>query len=121
MENDPFGNIESVSEVKMFLNYENLLSRAVDRCLFHRCNAVENPACFCASVQALVSAMVDLPGKPLRSEIKTFISELKKDGSIVDVHTLIFEKCTEILSGYGLLFKTSNISIGRVMDEDDIS
>jgi len=111
-----------IDDVKMVLNYEHLLSRAVDRCLYFRCTAtLQDSDRFAASVNALVSAMVDMPGKPLRSEIKEFVKQLKNvsDGVYnLAFFTSVFEKATEILANHKLLFKTSSYQVGSPIDKE---
>ena len=108
--------IETLDVIKAGgLNYEDLLGRAVDRCLHYR--AVDPDYKFHFSVHALVSAMVDIPGKPLRTEVKQYaeamyISGEGKPDSSTDRYMLIFEKATDVLAKHGMLFKSTTVDVG---------
>ena len=108
--------VQEIEEFKGNLNYENLLARAVDRTLFSRASG--DLKAFGNSVYALQMALVDMPGKPLRSEIDVFLKDKKESDLVfysVDLHFLesMFKEVTRILSKYHLLFRSTILETNR--------
>jgi len=102
--------IIEVDNIKADLNYEQLLGRAVDRCLFQRINS---PKGFKLSVEALEMAILDLPGKPLRSELEKYLEdrpEYPSNGCSpedIKLYVDVFKEITKILSKNKMLFKST--------------
>lgn len=95
------------------LSYEQILGRAVDRALSAR--AHNEPIDFISAVKALSIAVVDLPGKPMKTEItaaKILIVD-RNEGTVTDRYDLFFEEIVKILSKYKLLFKAVVLEVGR--------
>lgn len=109
----------TMTDTKANLNYELLLGRAVDRCLHYR---VADPMhTFLFAVRALDLALVNLPGKPLRSEFDEWVSHQGELGYPNWPHReggeLVFDDAfkmiTSVLSKYHMLFRSTMIEINR--------
>jgi len=116
------GDIETVDIIKSGgLNYEQLIARAVDRCLFTRSKGEISSRDFIPSVIALRLAIVDIPNKPMKSDLLEYIKKNPQKHSVknpdsfetsIDFHERIFEECTNILAKYGMLFRSTSIEVG---------
>jgi len=108
---------EEIEEIKGELNYENLLSRAVDRCLFYR--TTDPYGQFLDSVKALETALVNLPGKKLRDEMDSFLQtiqgykEFKRNDEGIEIFSTVFKKITDILAKHSMLFRSTIVEVGR--------
>ena len=109
--------IAPTEQIYGFLNYEQLLARAVDRCLYSRSKA--NSATsgdYYSSVQALYISLVDLKGKPLRSEIEKVKDKILNDADVLqmtDRYDNLYKAITEILAKYKMLFRSVIVEVGR--------
>ncbi len=115
MENEP----RVIDDVKLVLNYEQLLSRAIDRCMYYRCKTDNQANFFINSVRALISIMVDMPGKPIHSELMPFHNEHLKTDKIfggVERYGATFEKACEILAKYRILFRGASYEVGEPIE-----
>jgi len=106
-------NVSIEEDIRANVNYEQLLGRAVDRVLFQRINSVSG---FYSSVYALDMALVDLPGKPLRSDFDKELEKLgleypsydySKEGMAVTEK--VFKLITKILSYHSMLFRSTPV------------
>ena len=109
--------IASTEQIYGFLNYEQLLARAVDRCLYSRSKA--NSATsgdYYSAVQALYISLVDLKGKPMHSKIAAVKDKLLNDESVPQMtvrYDNLFMKITEVLAESKMLFRSVMVEVGR--------
>ena len=107
-------NVHEVEDFKGNLNYEQLLARAIDRCLYFRVAAPYSE--YFQSVSALALSLVDMPSKSMRSDLNTFIEEKQyervlgfmptnRTEALVD-YDIIFQEITRILQKHHMLFRS---------------
>ena len=107
-------NVREVEDFKGNLNYEQLLARAIDRCLYFR---VTDPYSeYFQSVSALALSLVDMPSKPMRRDLNLFIETnhyervlgfmpSNRTEALVD-YDIIFQEITRILQKHHMLFRS---------------
>ena len=109
--------ISSTEQIYGFLNYEQLLARAVDRCLYARSKANSSTASeYYSAVNALYMSLVDIKGKPMRSDIQLVKDKLLNDKDIIKVtdrYDNLFMAITDVLAKYKMLFKSVIVEVGR--------
>jgi len=109
--------ISSTEQIYGFLNYEQLLARAVDRCLYARSRANSATASeYYSAVQALYISLVDLKGKPLRSDVEKLYDKILNDVNVPQVtlrYDNLFRAITDVLAKYKMLFRSVIVEVGR--------
>jgi len=94
------------------LSYEQLLGRAVDRCLHYR--VVSKEIFYIDAVQALHLSLVDIGGKPLRSKANESWERISLlDCNLVKKYDMLFSEITAILAQYKMLFRSVMVETGR--------
>jgi len=114
---DELTTFSEYQDIKNTISYEMLLGRQVDRCLFYR--TTDPMRTFFDAVQSLDMSLVDLPGKPLRSDFDAWLKDNldypycvpNKEG--LRIYDLVFKHITRILSKYRLLFRSTTIEVNR--------
>jgi len=98
-----------------FMNYEQLLSRAVDRCLHYRCVAIEHSSDYIFSVQALSMSLVDIRGKPMKSDLEKAKPVIMNtpNTTVIERYDCLFQEITSILAKHKMLFKSVLVEVGR--------
>jgi hypothetical protein len=109
--------ISSTEQIYGFLNYEQLLARAVDRCLYARSKANSATASeYYSAVQALYISLVDLRGKPMRTEIEKIYHKTLDDPNVPQVtarYDNLFMAITDELARSKMLFRSVMVEVGR--------
>lgn len=109
--------IAPTEQIYGFLNYEQLIARAVDRCLYARSKANSSTSSeYPNSVKALYMSLVDLKGKPMRSEVEKDKDKILNDTAILqmaDRYDNLFMEITRVLAKYKMLFKSVIVEVGR--------
>jgi len=110
--------ISSTEQIYGFLNYEQILARSVDRCLLDRAKANTGTAGqYFSSVQSLCMALVDIHGKPMRSEMVKYkdriLSNTDAKPNAIDRYDELFMLVTDILARHKMLFKSVMVEVGR--------
>ncbi len=111
-------DIHEVDEFRGNLSYEQILARAIDRCLYFR--VVDPYGSFYESVIALGLSLVDMTGKRIRSDYDLFISDkqydfllsgdyIKEKGSHLKDFDAILREITKILQKHKMLFRSQLI------------
>ena len=110
--------ISSTEQIYGFLNYEQLLARSVDRCLFARAKTSNsNTNEYFSAVQALCVSLVNLKGKPMRDEMLKVKDKLLNDvdnvPNAIARYDNLFMVVTDILARHKMLFKSVMVEVGR--------
>lgn len=111
-------NVKEVEDFRGNLNYEQLLARAIDRCLYFR--TVDPYGTFFQSVVSLGMSLVDMPGRAIKGDYARFIQEHGYDrylvyvGSgckteVLPVYDAMFQEITRILQKHHMLFRSQMI------------
>jgi len=94
------------------LSYEQILARAVDRCLHYR--VIAKNTLYIDAVQSLHLSLVDIPGKPLRTKVDAEEEIIRAmDGTMVVKSDKLFRIITKTLSEYKMLFRSILVETGR--------
>ena len=121
MQHEP-STFHEFQDTRTNISYEVLLGRQVDRCLFFR--TTDPMRTYIIAVHGLDLSLVDLPGKPLRSEFDKWLagqdSKLYIEGEFaphvyetVVAHDNAFKEITRILSRFHMLFRSQMIEVNR--------
>jgi len=110
--------IIEIDSIKADLNYEQLLGRAIDRVLFNK--TTRNTKEYTLSVRALYLALVDLPGKPLRTEMEKKVKDMEfqweREGltePCIERYDKVFQEITKTLAKHKMLFRSTPIEVNR--------
>ena len=110
--------IIEIDNIKAYLNYEQLLCRAIDRVLFNR--TTRNTMEYTLSVKALYLSLVDLPSKPLRTEMEKIVNDMgfkwEKEGlanDSIERYDAVLQHITKTLADHKMLFKSTPIEVNR--------
>jgi hypothetical protein len=110
--------ISNTEQIYGFLNYEQLLARAVDRCLFTRARASSSFASdYFSAVQALCISLVNLKGKPMRDDLEKvrdkILNNIDEVPDAMKRYDKLFMEVTDILAKYKMLFRSVMVEVGR--------
>ena len=121
---DETGTFDTISEytsdARVNISYEVLLGRQYDRCLFYR--TTSSHGTFPRAVRALDLALVDIEGKPLRSEFDSLVQKyplyLSRDIDYFPAekqveYDEVFKLIGGILGKYHLLFRSTLLEVNR--------
>ena len=97
------------------LSYEQLLARAVDRCLHYR--VIDPGGMYIQAVQALHLSLVDIGGKkPLRTSADNEEKRINidyHDKNLITRSDVLFSSITKILADNKMLFRSIMLETGR--------
>lgn len=114
-ENRMGGYTSSTEFVYGNLSYEQLLARAVDRCLHNR--VIDPGGMYIQAVQALHLSLVDIgKGKPLRTRADEEEKRIRieyHDQSLIIKSDALFSSITKILADSKMLFRSIMLETGR--------
>ena len=111
-------HVREVEDFKGNLNYEQLLARAIDRCLYFR--TVDPYGTYFQAVISLGMSLVDMPGRNIKSDYDVFIEKnsygsylvyLSRSGATeaLPVYDAMFQEITRILQKHHMLFRSQMI------------
>jgi len=113
-------DVKEVDEFRGNLNYEQLLARAIDRCLYFR--ATDPYGAYYNAVIALGMSLVDMTGKRIKSDFDLYIKEQHYEnylgflivvsgetGKTLETYDNIFKEIAKILQKHKMLFRSQLI------------
>jgi len=109
---EPGGFTAPTEQIYGNLSYEQLIGRAVDRCLHYR--VISKNVMYIDAVQALHLALVDIPGKSLRTKANEAWEVINcTDEMLLVKYDKLFSAITKILSDHKMLFRSILVETGR--------